>query len=35
MRRLFNPNDWLARHPRTCLVLIVVLLLIEGALTHA
>lgn len=35
MKTLFNPNDWLGRHPAVCLVLIAVLVLIEGALTHA
>jgi hypothetical protein len=35
MRRLLGPNDWLGRHPAVCLVLVAVLLLIEGALTHA
>jgi hypothetical protein len=35
MRALFNPNDWLGRHPGVCLALAFILLLVEGVLTHA
>lgn len=32
MRFLFNPNDWLARNERLCLILIAILILIGGSL---
>lgn len=32
MNWFFNPNDWLGRHPRVCLVLLMVLLLLVGAI---
>lgn len=35
MKTLFNPNDWLGRHPGVCLVLLGILLVVEGALVHA
>lgn len=35
MRALLNPDDWLGRRPALCLTLVFVLLLVEGALTHA
>lgn len=35
MRFLFNPYDYLGRHPGLCLFLMLVLLLIEGMVEHA
>lgn len=31
MNWFFNPNDWFGRHPRVCLLLIVVLIGLAGA----
>lgn len=31
MNWLFNPDDWLGRHPGVCLVLIVLLLALVGS----
>lgn len=35
MRFLFNPDDWLGRHQGVCLFLTFLLVLAEGALSHA
>lgn len=31
MTALFNPNDWLGRHPNTCLAMIAVLICVARA----
>lgn len=31
MNWFFNPDDWLGRHPRVCLVLVFLLILLAGS----
>jgi len=32
MSWILNPDDWLGRHPRACLVLLAVLIALSGAI---
>jgi len=32
MNWFLNPDDWLGRHPRVCLVLLLLLILLAGAI---
>lgn len=32
MNWFFNPNDWLGRHPRVCLLLLAALVVLAGAI---